>query len=311
MTTKQTSANIFEDIPCLRPYAEKINEHMSSRRPEKSVLALRDRFVAFSRWAQEVERRAERRGKPRTVLQMPIKPRDLADYAEWLDDYRGLALSTIRGYVSALGALNVAAGFLNPIWSEEVKDALAELRVKHAEAKLYRARALSDSESRRILASIYFPRTTRGGKTERPEAAHKRGRRDKALLLTMIEAGMRRSEAANLTWGEVREKEDGIGQILLPVARGDLNEVWIGVTKECLKELMSIRPEGANDSSSVFNLSSSQINRRLKRMCEEVGIDSAGISADTPRATLRRILDEKPMTLEEYGRRLRLQSSKL
>ena len=46
-------------------------------------------------------------------------------------------------------------------------------------------------------------------------------------------------------------------------------------------------------------------------MCEEMGIDSTGISADTPRATLRRMLDEKPMTLEEYGRRLRLQSSKL
>ena len=311
MTAKQSSANVFEDIPCLQPYAGDINAYMSSRRPERSIRALRERFLAFTRWAQEVERQAERRGKPRTVSLMPIEPKDLADYAEWLDDHRGLALSTIRGYVSALGALHVAADFLNPIWSEEVKDALAELRVKHAEARLYRARALSDSEMNLILASIYFPRTTRGGKTERPQAAHKRGRRDKALLLSMVEAGMRRSEAANLTWSEIREKEDGTGQILLPVARGELVDVWIDVTDECLKELMSIRPEGATGSSSVFNLSSSQINRRLKRMCEEVGINSAGISADTPRATLRRMLDEKPMTVEEYGRRLRLQSYKL
>ena len=110
----------------------------------------------------------------------------------------------------------------------------------------------------------------------------------KPCCLTMVEAGMRRSEAANLTWGEVREKEDGSGQVLLPVTWGGQNEVWVDITKECFEVLMYIKPEGVNDNFSVFNLSNSQIHRRLKRMCEEMGIDSTGISADTPRATLRR-----------------------
>ena len=310
MTAEQSPANVFEDIPCLRPYVEVIDKYLSNRRSEKSILALRERFVGFARWARDVERQAERQGKSIKVLKIPADPAHIADYARWLND-RGLALSTIRGYVSALGALHVAADFLNPIWTEEVKEALAELRVEHAETEQHRARALSDGELGRILTSIYMPRTTRGGKTERPETAFKRGRRDKALLLSMIEAGMRRSEAANLTWGEIREKEDGSGQVLLPATRRDTNESWVDVAEECFQALMAIKPKGATDSSSVFNLSSSQINRRLKRMCEEVGIDSAGISADTPRATLRRMLDEKPITLDEYGRRLRLQSSKL
>ena len=311
MTAKQTSANIFKDIPCIRPHAEKINAYLNGRRTEQSVLALYDRFVAFARWAQEVERQAKQDGDPKTVLNMPIDHSNLATYAKWLDKERGLAFSTIRGYISALGALHVAAEYLNPIWSEEVKEALAELRIKHADDKLQRARALSAAEFRNILSGIYLPRITRGGKMERREAAIERGSRDKALLLTMVEAGMRRSEAANLIWGEVREKEDGSGQVLLPVTWGGQDEVWVDITKECFEVLMYIKPEGVNDNFSVFNLSNSQIHRRLKRMCEEMGIDSTGISADTPRATLRRMLDEKPMTLEEYGRRLRLQSSKL
>lgn len=311
MITRQTSLSIFEDIPCLKPYADDMEKNLSTRRSEKSILALRDRFVGFARWAREVERQAEQQGKPVTVLQMPVLPRHIADYAMWLDDDKGLALSTIRGYVSALGALHVAAGFLNPMWSDEVRDALSVLRIKHAEDDLFRARALSEDEFGKILATIYMPRTTRGGKTERLETAYRRGCRDAALLISMIEAGMRRAEAINLTWGDVREKEDGSGQVSLPATRRDTNKVWLDVSQECSDALKAIRPKGASDDSRVFDLSRSQIDRRLKRMCEEVGIDSTGISADTPRATLRRRLYEKPMTLDDYGRRLRLQSYKL
>ena len=114
MTAKQTSANIFKDIPCLRPRAKTIDAYLRGRRTEQSVLALYDRFVAFARWAQEVERQAEQDGDPKTVLNMPIDPSNLATYAKWLDKERGLAFSTIRGYISALGALHVAAELLEP-----------------------------------------------------------------------------------------------------------------------------------------------------------------------------------------------------
>ena len=47
MTTEQSSINVFEDIPCLRPYAAKINEHLGGRRSGEGVLFVRERFKAF------------------------------------------------------------------------------------------------------------------------------------------------------------------------------------------------------------------------------------------------------------------------
>ena len=307
MTTERSSVNIFEDIPCLRPHADKIYERVSSRRPEKGVLALRDRFDDFAQWAREVEREAQRDGHPRTVLQMPIEPRDLAAYAEWLDSERVLAVSSISSYMSALGALHIAAGFLPPTTSSEVKDVLAKLRDKRSEADLQRARALSDAELARIFDVLYLRRRTVGRRIERPEEARKRADFDKTLLVTMIQIGMRRSEAADLTWGKVVWLGDGIGAILLPVNWARNDEYYaVGVTAKCMDALRGIRPEDATHGASVFNLSGSQINRRLKRMCEEAGIDSKDISGHTTRATLERLMFDNGAPVDAVKAQLRL-----
>ena len=307
MTTERSSVNIFEDIPCLRPYADKIYERVSSERPEKGVLALRDRFEDFAQWAREVEREAELNGHPRTVLQMPIEPRDLAAYAEWLDSERVLAVSSISSYMSALGALHIAAGFVPPTTSAEVKGVLAKLRDKRSEADQQRARALSDDELGRIADVLYVRRRTVGRRIERPEEARKRADFDKALLVTMIQAGMRRAEAADLTWGQVVSLEDGTGAILLPVnwARNDEYHA-VGVTAKCMDALRGIRPEDAPHGASVFNLSGSQINKRLKRMCHEAGIDSKDISGHTARATLERLMVDSGAPEDAIKAQLRL-----
>lgn len=307
MTTRQTSPNIFEDVPCLRPYAKEIYKYMSGRRPEKGIRALRDRFEDFAEWAREVERDAEIRGHPRTVLQMPIDPWDLAAYARWLEEGRGLALSSISSYVSALGALHVAADFLNPTASGAVKGVLAELRDKHSEDELQRARALSDAELESILDVLYIPRRTRGRRKERPEEARKRANVDNALLLSMIQAGMRRSEAADLTWGKVRWLEDRSGTILLPVNWQSGAYYAVRVTQECMNALREIKPEVARHGARVFKLSGSQINRRLKRMCEEAGINSTDISGYTPRATLQRLMVDNKAPVDAVKVQLRLQ----
>ena len=307
MTTDQSSANIFDDIPCLRPHAARINQQLSSKRPEASVRAHRERFEGFAEWAQEVERQAELDGHPRTVLQMPVKPWDLAAYTMWMDE-DGLALSTISSYVSSIGALHLAAGFLNPTASEEVKGALAKLRAKHADDELQRARALSDAEIEDILSVLRTPRRTRGRRRERPEEARKRADVDKAMLLSMIQAGMRRTEAADLTWASVQQEGDGSGIILLPVDWRGSHYRGVRVTEECAEALMAIKPEGAPRSSKVFDLSGSQINRRLKRMCEEAGIDSTDISGYTPRATLQRLMVEKKAPVEAIKVQLRLKA---
>ena len=309
MTTEQSSINVFDDIPCLRPYAAKINEHLGGRRSGEGVLFVRERFKAFAHWARQVERQAEFEGRPRMVLQLPVAPADLAAYARWLDEDQGLALSSIRSYMSAIAVLHVAANIFNSAASAEVKVVLTELTHKHADDPLSRARALSDAELGSILSILHIPRRAKGRRTENPEEARLRANVEKALLLSMIEAGMRRSEAADLTWGKVRENEDGSGIIFLPLRWAtNQDEIWIDVTEECMQALKEIKPEGADGSSSVFDLSSSQINRRLKRMCEEARIYSGDISGDTPRATLRRKMIDSKASLDEYTRQLRLKS---
>ena len=303
MTTEQSSGTTFEDIPCLRPYADKIRDYMGSR-PAKTVRVYHKQFLYFARWAQEVERQAEHDGNPRTVLKMPIDPSDLAAYAQWLFS-RGLSLSSIRTYLSSLRTLHIAANVFNPTDSDVVKAAMANLREKHSQDELRHARVLSDAELESIFSVLHTPRRT-GRRMETPEMARKRANVDRALLLTMIHAGMRRGEAADLIWDRVRKREDGAGMVLLPVKWERGRGVWVPIDEECFQTLMAIKPEGADRSSSVFNLSVSQVNRRLKRMCEEAGIDSKDVSGYTPRATLIRLLFEEKAPDNFIAARLRL-----
>ncbi len=305
MATERSSDSTFEEIPCLRAHSKEINGYMG-RRPKRSVRILRDRFDDFAEWAREVEHHAELAGRPRMVLKIPIEPSDLAAYVEWLDSDRGLALSTIRSYLSSLGALHIAARLFNPVTSDPVKNAMAELRNKRSEVELRRARALSDDELQIVLAILPARRRTRGRQLESVEGARKRASVDRALLLTMVHAGMRRSEAADLTWGEVQQREDGSGMILLPVNWGIEDYLWVPIDQEPFQALMDIKPEDADRNSRVFNLSGSQVNRRLKRMCEEAGIDSTDISGYTPRATLNRFMVEEGAPVNTIAAQLRL-----
>ena len=237
--------------------------------------------------AEEVERKENRQ-----ILRMPIDASDVVNYAKALDG-KGMSLSTITSYVSAIGTMHTAAGLYKPAGDTKVKDFLVELRQKHAGDALRPARSLSASEIEKILTSLYIPRITRGGRMETPEIANRRASVDRALLLTMVQAGMRLNEAADLVWEDVREKPDDSGQVLLRTNWEGQREVWVAITKDCLQALRSIKSYGAGERSRVFSLSVSQIPKRLKRMCDEAGIESTDVSGHTPRATLMRLMEEE------------------
>ena len=120
-------------------------------------------------------------------------------------------MSTISTYVSAIGTMHTAADFSNPTASAEVKDVLSKLRQALVGDESHRARPLLETEIRSILSTVYTPRITRGRRTETLKGARRRADVDKALLLTMIQAGMRRGDAVGLSWGDIREASDGSG----------------------------------------------------------------------------------------------------
>ena len=208
MTDHQSFAMRFGDIPCLRPHAGKIDKYMG-KKTETSALTFRRRFESFVSWAEEMDRKAKRKREenPRTTLEMPIAPSDIVGWAESLEG-RGMALSTISSYVSAIGTIHTAANLYNPTTDSKVKVYLSELRERHAgDDKGSSVRALSVTDIEKILSTLYIPRRTRGGVMESHGAVGKRAGVDKAMLLTMIQAGMRRDEAARLLWSEVRKSE--------------------------------------------------------------------------------------------------------
>ena len=109
-----------------------------------------------------------------------------------------------------------------------------------------------------IRAIAMLPRTGRRGVPEAPDYAAMRGQVDIALCSLLSDAGLRRSEAAALTWGDVEVVADGSGRITIVRSKTD--------------------QEGAGDDSSVFGMSESKIARRVKSAAAGLGDQFSGHS---------------------------------
>ena len=300
MVTKQRNlAKLLGSIDGFQCYAEDIKDYVKSLSSERTASSLAERYEVFVKWVREVEERGNRR-----VSLFPVEPSDLADYAEALDG-RGMALSTITSYVSAIGTIHSAVNRHSPTRSREVKTTIARLRAKHSDAQRH-ARALTDGEIDRILEVLPLPRRSKGGHLELPDTARRRALMERALLLTMIYAGMRVSEASVLVWEDVRKEADGTGKVRLRTNWTRHKERWVSVSTECIRALENTKPDDAVDSDRVFGISPRHVDRLLKRMCAEAGIDPEDISGHTPRATLRRILDESGWPDNLLNDRLRI-----
>ena len=109
----------------------------------------------------------------------------------------------------------------------------------------------------------------RGRGFETPEQAAERGRFDLALV-----AGLRRSEAAALTWGDVQRWDDGSGRITVIRSKTDVEAqgAVVAVPPAAMDALSALRPAGAGGEVRVFGLSESQIARRVKAITRAAGL---------------------------------------
>jgi integrase len=263
--------------------AEGVGRSIQESRSANTNRALRARWAAFCRWAE-----------PRGFSTLPAEPFVVSLYAEALDS-EGKLLSTILAYISAIATIHRDRGLDSPCDNQGVREYLAGKRRQHASRTQRQAIALSDEDVQTVLVSLYRRRKGRGGHIETQEHADVRAAIDASLLLTMTQAGLRRSEAAVLTWGDVGEYVDGTGRILIVSSKTDQTGkgVVVAVKRDCIRALLAIKPKDAAPEDSVFNLSGSQIARRLKAMCEAAGLDSERISGHTPRVSLARGMSER------------------
>ena len=112
----------------------------------------------------------------------------------------------------------------------------------------------------------------RGRGLETAEQAAQRGKFDVALVAVLSDGGLRRSEAAVLTWGDVQRWDDGSGRITVIRSKTDAEAqgAVVAITPAAMHALDAIRPAGGE--VKVFGLSESQIARRVKVIAKAAGL---------------------------------------
>ena len=95
-----------------------------------------------------------------------------------------------------------------------------------------------------------------------------------ALVAGLSDAGLRRSEAASLTWGDVQRWDDGSGRITVVRSKTDVEAqgAVVAITPAAMRALDAIRPMGVGGEVKVFGLSESQIARRVKVIARAAGL---------------------------------------
>ena len=114
----------------------------------------------------------------------------------------------------------------------------------------------------------------RGRGFETPAQAAQRARFDLALVAVLSDGGLRRSEAAALTWGDLQRWDDGSGRITVVRSKTDVEAqgAVVAITPAAMRALDAIRPVGVGGGQKVFGLSESQIARRVKVIAKAAGL---------------------------------------
>ena len=181
---------------------------------------------------------------------------------ERADDGAGLA--SLRLAVAALRKLQTLAGVEVTAGDQIMVDTVRGLVNRAGSAVPRQAAALTSNVLAAIEATAYRPRVGRSGFEESREFARKRGRLDVALCRVMSDAGLRRSEAASLTWDDLQIWQDGTGRLTVRRSKTDTGARTVYLTAAAVRALITIRPVGVKGSASIFGLSPSAISRRIK-----------------------------------------------
>ena len=103
----------------------------------------------------------------------------------------------------------------------------------------------------------------------------------------MSDAGLRRSEAAALTWDDITRWDNGSGRLTVQRSKTDAAPRTVYLTPVAMAHLDAIRPEDADGSEPVFGLSVASISRRVKAAARTAGL-GAGFSGHSGRVGMAR-----------------------
>lgn len=206
---------------------------------------------------------------------LPAAPETVARYLTARAE-AGAKVATIQAARSAIAAMHRAAAVENPCDAELVRVTVRGLTRRHR-APQRQASALTADDLAAILATAHLPRKTARG-TESEAVAARRGRVDAAIAGVLFQAGLRRSEAAALTWADI-EPATTPGAFRITVRAGKTNQDGRRVDVRLVKNgaaraLDALRPDDAAPDARVFGgLNGASIGRRLTAAAKAAGLE--------------------------------------
>ena len=259
------------------------------------------RFVAW----------AEARGIPALPATPELAAAFLAELAE-----EGRSVATLRLQKSALAKVHRSAGHPDPTNNEGVRQVLAGIARANGRSQR-QAKPLTAEALAAVKATAKAPRQHQGRarRGESARDAERRGRVDVALLSVLRDGLLRRSEAAELRWGDVELQEDGAA--LLHVRRSktdpDAEGAVLYIGQAAAQTLRAITPEDAavvDPAAPVFGLSAGQIGRRVNATALAAGLGD-GFTGHSGRVGMAQDLVASGVELPELMTAGRWKSSKM
>ena len=252
-----------------------VREALAAALAPRTRRTYRRHWAAFRLWCTE-------HGPDPALPALPALPSTVAAHLAAIAP--GMRPATLQVRRAAIGSAHRAAGHPDPTASALVRRTLAGLRRAGAVPQ-QQARPLGLAELAAIRATATRPRHR-----ESPARATARGRLDRALCAVLLYAGLRRSEAAALTWADLETRPDGSG--LLWVRRSKTDPHAAGearyLPRSVMAELADLRPEDTAEpdpAERVFGIGERQISRRVAAAARAAGLGE-GFSGHSGRVGL-------------------------
>ena len=155
-----------------------------------------------------------------------------------------MSVATVRLHKAALAAVHKAAGHPDPTDNEPVKQIMKGIAGPRQAPEA--GQAIDRRGPGRVKATAKSRRTL-GGPGKRQESAERaswRARVDVALLATLRDGLLRRSEATTLTWSDIEFRDDGAALITLRRSKTDQEAegVVLYVGQEAARALLASSP---------------------------------------------------------------------
>ena len=204
-------------------------------------------------------------------LALPAAPQAVALYLGHLAS-TGRSIATVQQTRSAISHCHAAGTGKgdNPARHPVVAEAVKGWRNRAPAPR--QAGALTADALARVREVLRLPKRGRGGRMESADTARRRASLDLAIIGVLADGGLRCSEAAALTWGDVELWADGTGRLTIQKGKNQVEPATVAVTAATARALRDIRPDDVDLVAPAFGLTGETLANRVRAAARAAGL---------------------------------------